>query len=213
MSNDPKSYDVTAEEGIPVTLPSGSQYYVLTDGEREYIEDKITRYLSDNHFTNVVDLTDLDKLLVNEMLIHRWGLWLAKGRDYYDDDIPVKQFAELMNQYQTQCRGLKKALNLDKVSRDRAHGDDSIPAFWDALKQRAQEFGIMRNKQFDQVLESFMRVKAMLQFFDTTNEIERLEQHCTMEDVIEVLREEIQAFDAIDDDFKQTQQRMWIRKQ
>ena len=164
--SDPKSYDVTAEDGFPVLLPSGSEYVVLTEAEREYMEDKIRRYTTDNHFTNVVDLTDLDKLLVNEMLIHRWGLWLARGRDYYDDDISVKQYAELMNSYQTQCRGLKKSLNLDKVSRDRAHGDDSIPAYWDALRQRAQEFGVMRNAQFNQVLESFQRVKAMLQFYD-----------------------------------------------
>jgi hypothetical protein len=211
--SDPKSFDVTSEEGIPVTLPSGSEYFVLTDAEQVYIEDKISRYLTDNHFTNVVDLTDLDKLIVNELLIHRWGLWLAKGRDYYDDEIPLKQIAELMNQYQTQCRMLKSAMNLDKVSRDRAHGDDSIPAYWDSLKERAAEFDVMRNAQFNQVLESFQRVKAMITFFDNCDDQERLEQHCGLADVLEVVREEIAAFDKIDDEFRQTVQRTWIRKQ
>ena len=54
--------EVIDENGIPVILPSGATFSVLTNGERDYLVDKIQRYLTDNSFSNVVDLLDIDKL-------------------------------------------------------------------------------------------------------------------------------------------------------
>lgn len=207
------AYDIQVDAGHEVTLPSGEVFFVLTESEKKFIESKILRYMSDNHFTNISDLSELDKIVSNELLIHRWSLWALRRQDYYGDDINEKQIADLINDFTTQCRGLKKLLGIDKVTRDRSHGDESVAARWDDLKRRALEFNVFRNDQAAHVVESFQRLKAMLQFFDNADEQEALENHVRMEDVIEVLREEIIAFDKIDEDFKQNKQRYWVRRQ
>lgn len=210
---DPENYDIEVEGGVEVALPSGSVFFVLTDSEKKFIEDKIARYMTDNHFTNIADLSELDKIVSAELLIHRWSLWVLRRQDYYGDDIHEKQLADLINDYTTQVRGLKKLLGIDKVTRDRSHGDESVAARWDDVKRRALEFGVFRNDQASHCIESFQRLKAMLQFHDNCIDQERIENRCRVEDVIEVLREEIGAFDKLDADFKQGQQRYWIRKQ
>lgn len=45
-----KSFEAVVEDGLPVQLPSGATFYVLTQDEVEYIRDRVTRYLADNHF-------------------------------------------------------------------------------------------------------------------------------------------------------------------
>jgi hypothetical protein len=212
-SDDIAPYEIQSDDGIPVPLPSGAVYYVLTDGEENYLRDRIQRYLSDNHFVNVSDVQDIDKMIVFELLIHRWTMWLSRGRDYYNDDINIKQYAEMVNSYSTEVRQLKKALGVDKATRDRTRGDDSIAAHWDNLTRRAKEFGYMRNEQFAQTITSFQRIKAMLQFHRNCDATERKENHCEMEDVIDVIEEEIFKFDAIDEKFRFERQALWVRQQ
>lgn len=196
-----------------MTLPSGAVYYVLTSGESAYLSDRILRYQADNHFINVSDIQDIDKMIVFELLIHRWTLWLSKGRDYYDEDINIKQFAEMVNSYSTEVRQLKKALGVDKVTRDRTRGDDSLPAFWAHLQRRAKEFGVMRNEQLVATITAFQRLKALLQFHDNADEIERRENHCEIDDLVQLLREEIARFDQIDETFRHEKQSLWVRRQ
>ena len=210
---DLRTYEIQAGEGIPVQLPSGATYYVLTDDEQRYLHDRIQRYLTDNHFVNVSDVQDIDKMITFELLIHRWTLWLSKGRDYYDEDINIKQYSEMVHGYSTEVRQIKKALGVDKNTRDRTRGDDSLAALWDNLKRRALEFGYKRNEEVDHVITSFQRLKAMLTFHDKCDDIERKENACEMKDVVEVLRDEIRKFDLIDEKFKVEKQVLWIRSQ
>lgn len=209
----PKPYEFQAESGILVGLPSGATYSVLTDGEEHYLRDKIERYLSDNHFVNVSDMLDIDRMIVFELLIHRWTLWISRGRDYYDEDVNTKQLADMVKDYSTEVRQLKRSLGVDKASRERTRGDDSVAALWENLKRRAGEFGYMRNEQFTQVITSFQRIKAMVTFHDKCDEVERKENACTVEDVVDVLREEIAKFDRIDEKFRFGKQALWIRNQ
>lgn len=214
MANDDlRNYEIQAGAGIPVNLPSGAIHYVLTDEEERYLRDRITRYLSDNHFVNVSDVQDIDKMIVFELLIHRWSLWLSKGRNYYDEDINIKQYSEMTHSYSTEVRQLKKALGVDKTTRDRTRGDDSLASLWSNLQRRAAEFGYKRNEEFVQTITSFQRLKAILTFHDNADEIERKENACEMTDVIEILREEIRKFDEIDEKFKFEKQTLWIRNQ
>lgn len=210
---DLRSYELQADAGIPVELPSGATYYVLTDEEDRYLRDRITRYLSDNHFVNVSDVQDIDKMIVFELLIHRWSMWISKGRDYYDEDINIKQYSDMVKDYSTEVRQLKKALGVDKSTRDRTRGDDSIASLWSNLQRRAAEFGYKRNDEFTQVITSFQRLKAMITFHDKCDELERKENACEVADVLEVLREEIRKFDEIDERFKFEKQSLWVRQQ
>lgn len=209
----PSSYEIQPDNGIPVELPSGATYFVLTDGEEHYLRDKIERYLSDNHFVNVSDLQDIDRMIVFELLIHRWTLWISRGRDYYEEDVNTKHLSEMVNDYSREVRQLKKALGVDKMSRDRTRGDDSVAALWENLKRRAKEFGYMRNAQAVAAITSFQRIKAMVSFHDNCDETERKENACETNDVLEVLREEIAKFDRIDEEFRFNIQSLWIRSQ
>jgi hypothetical protein len=213
MPTDARPYEFQADDGIPVALPSGAEYSVLTDGEAHYLNDKIARYLNDNHFVNVSDMQDIDRMIVFELLIHRWTLWLSRGRDYFDEDINVKQYADMVNSYSTEVRQLKRALGVDKNTRDRMRGDDSIPALWENLLRRGKEFGYARNQQYVQTLTSFQRLKAMVIFHDNCDPVERKENSCETADVLEVLRQEIAKFDAVDEKFRHEQQSLWIRNQ
>jgi hypothetical protein len=213
VTDELRAYEIQAGAGIPVQLPSGATYHVLTDEEERYLNDKIRRYLSDNHFVNVSDVQDIDKMITFELLIHRWSSWISKGRDYFDEDINDKKYSEMVKEYSTEVRQLKKALGVDKSTRDRTRGDDSIASLWANLQRRAAEFGYKRNEEFVQVITSFQRLKAMVTFHDNCDALERKENACDIEDVLEVLRDEIAKFDAIDETFKFEKQALWIRSQ
>lgn len=212
MSNG-RTFETVTEDGISVDLPSGAQYFVLTESEAEYLRDRIRRYLSDNHFINVSDIQEIDRMITLELLLHRWSMWLSKGRNYYDEDINQKQYHDMVDSASKEVRQIKKGLGLDKATRDRTRGDDSIAAHWDNLLRRAREFGYMRNNQYVQTITSFQRIKAMLQFHDNCDPTERKENACELDDVIEVLRAEVRKFDAIDEEFRHTQQALWVRAQ
>lgn len=202
-----------SEEGIPVELPSGATHYTITHAEAEYLRDLAERYLSDNHFMNIADLKEIDRLITLETLAHRWSMWISKGRNYYDEDINVKVHSDMIQDASREIRQMKKALGLDKPSRDKVRGDDSVAALWDHLLRRAREFGYMRNEQLIAVVTAFQRLKALVIFYDNCDALERKENACELEDVFEVLREEIANFDSVDERFRHEKQTLWIRQQ
>lgn len=213
MSNTPPPYQMQADDGIPVTLPSGAQYYVLTTAEEQYLQDKIRRYLEDNHFVNISDMLEIDRMVTFELLIHRWTLWLAKNKDYWNDPINADKLSATCSEYSREVRQIKKGLGVDKLARDKTRGDDSVAALWDNLRTRAREFGYARNEQFVAVLTAFHRIKASIVFYENCDEVERKENACELTDVLRVVKEEIEKFDQIDEDFRFKKQRLWVRNQ
>jgi hypothetical protein len=212
MSVQDRGFEVGVDDGIPVGLPSGVIFPALTQDEADYLKVRVERYLADNHFVNISDFQDVDKMVVFELFVHRWSLWLSKGMDYYGEEIDAAKLAATIAAYSTELRLLKKNLGMDKPARDRSRGDDSIPAYLDALRQRAQEFGIHRNAQAAHVMETFQRMSALLTYHDNCTDEEQLEFHVTQEDIFQVFREEVAAWDALDEEFRTTVQTYWIRK-
>lgn len=206
--------ELVTEQGIPVTLPSGAVFLVLTESEKDYLESLTERYLSDNHFVNVSDLQDVDRMLIMEMLVFRWGLWLSRGRDYFDEAIDDKSMSRNLREYAGELRQLKKILGIDKQARDRQKGDDSVPVYIENLKRRALEFVVMRNQQTDKALELSMQLQALVTLHDNCDETERREMHVTTEDVLDWMRTiYIPEFAAIDEEFRKTKQKYWIKGQ
>lgn len=202
------------EDGLPVQLPSGAQFYVLTQDEVDYVQDRVKRYTSDNHFTNVSDLQDVDRLVTMELLSHRWTLWVSRRKDYFDDDIDEKAFRASINDYSSEVRQLKKALGIDKLTRDKQKGDDSVTEYLAQLRIRAKEFGVMRNTQLNKALELFNQLKMLLTLHDNSDEVERREMHCTEDDIFEWMRQvAFPEYDVIDAHFRENSQKYWIRKQ
>lgn len=209
-----KAFEAVVEDGLPVGLPSGATFYVLTQDEVDYIRDRVTRYLADNHFVNVSDLQDVDRMVTMECLAYRWSLWLSRDRDYFGDQIDSKALRGSVNDYSTEVRQLKKALGIDKVARDKQKGDDSVTEYLAQLRVRAKEFGVMREGQLNKGIELFQQLKMLLTLHDNSDDIERREMRCTMDDIAEWLRTvAFPEFDIIDEHFRLNKQKFWIRKQ
>lgn len=197
----------------PVRLPSGGLHYVH-EREVAYFDERRDRYLRDNHFTNVSDFQDLDRLLVAEVLVQRWGTWVSQKRDYWGEPVDENNLQKAVKDHSGEIRMVKKSLGLDKETRDKVKGEDSVDAYIKALRQRAHEFGVMRDMQSAKAVELWQHLIGVITLYNNCNEDERIEQHCMPEQIIkwidDVARPE---FDEIDKVFRAEKQRMWIRKQ
>lgn len=214
MSSQAEIDKLNKEDGlVPVRLPSGGSHFVH-ERELAYFNDRRDRYLQDNKFSNVSDLVDVDRLLVAELLVQRWGTWISQQRDFYGEPIDVNQYQKALKEHSSEIRQLKKALGLDKETRDKVRGEDSVDAYIKSLRQRAKEFGVMRDKQSAKAIELFQDLKAQIGLYNNCDEQERIQQGCTAEQVMQFILEElVPKFDAVDQEFRKGTQRMWIRKQ
>jgi hypothetical protein len=203
---------LASDQGIPVGLPSGAEFLVMTQDEHDYVTDRVQRYSEQLHLTNVSDLAQLDLMIEMELLTHRWALWMSRQKDYWDEDINEVLLSRSLNDYAGQIRQLKKALGIDKVTRDRQRGEESVAHFLQMLLIRAKEFGINREQMLDMALTLSMQLTSLLTLHDNCTEEERREQHVTAEDLLDWLRTVfIPEFMSIDDHFRLNQQRYWIR--
>ncbi len=203
--------DDVVEGMVPVDLPSGTVFYVH-DLEEEYFKQRATKYLSDNDFQNVSDFQDVDRLLILELLCMRWGMWVSMQRDYWGEAVDENSLQKSLKEHSAEIRQLKKSLGLDRETREKIRGEDSVENYLARLRQRAMHFGYMRNKQAAKSIELFMDLDALITLHDNCDEKERIEQSVGTEDVLRWIRDEaIPRFREIDKDFRQEQQ-TWIRE-
>ncbi len=201
-----------SDEGIPVTMPSGGSFPVLNTDEAEYLTERVQRYMADNHFVNVSDLQDVDRMLVMEVLCFRWGNWLSRQRDYFGDPVDENSLRRSLNDYSSELRQLKKILGIDKAARDRLKGDDSVPVYLQNLLSRAKEFGVNRNSMSAKAIELVMQLQALLTLYDNSDDVDRREQHVTQDEIFGWIRETLlPEFQAIDAAFRKGQQKTWIK--
>jgi hypothetical protein len=200
------------EEGLPVTLPSGAEFSVLTQAEVNYVNDRVQRYLADNHFVNVSDFQDVDRMLIMEVLCFRWATWISRQQDYFGDPIDESALRRSLNDYSQETRQLKKMLGIDKVARDKQKGEGSVAEYIENLRARAKEFGVMRETQLDKALELTQQLIALITLSDNCDQFEQRELHVTTNDVVDWIREVyIPEFQAVDAHFRQNSQRTWVR--
>jgi hypothetical protein len=200
------------ESGIPVSLPSGAVYQVLTSDEVHYVEDRVRDYTQSFKWDNTSDLQDVDRMIMSEMLIHRYQNWLSRRADYLDDPIDETGLRKAVNEASGELRQLKKSLGIDKISREKERGDDSVPAYLERLRQRAKEFGVNRNLQMDKGFEMCNQLIALYQLMENCDAQERIEMHCRPEDIIDWIGTSfIPDFQIIDTEFRKTSQRYWVQ--
>ena len=128
------------------------------------------------------------------------GTWLARrdGCIYYTGN-------------SNEIRQTKKMLGIDKKSRE-GEGQ-TVADYIENLRQRAKEFGVMRNDQAAKAIELFQELSAFIMLHDNTDDVERKEQHCNQEDIINWIREiAIPEFNEIDAKFRETSQKYWIQE-
>lgn len=205
---DDNPYGITLH---PVETPSGATLNLMALEEQAYYSQRKTQYLTHNHFTNVSDLQDVDRLLTLEVMVYRWSVWLTRGFDYVMSRVDEHALKTNIKEYSTEIRLLKQSLGLDKVTRERDKGE-SVGDYLENLKRRARQFGIHRNKQYEVTVTMMARLRTMVTTFDRSDDEEREELDLSEASIIEFIRESIIApFDQIDDDFRE-EQKIWIKE-
>jgi hypothetical protein len=196
-----------------VGTPSGATLEVLTDSEVAYFRDRHTRYLKDNRLVNISDLQDLDRVLAMELMVWRWQSWTLKGMDWWGNDIDEKDLRGSIKAYSSELRALKETLGLDKATRDKEKGED-VATYIEKLRERAKQFGVMRNEQCAKIITLFQELAALIMLMHNTTGYpdEQKEQLCSEQDVIKwIVDVALPEFNAIDSEFKTNEQRFWIR--
>ena len=202
----------SSEDGIEVELPSGSTWHVWNEKEREYVMDKSRIYQEHNKFSNISDLQDLDRVIQLETLIYRWNQWTSLEKDYDGDKALDPRLQDNILKSMKEVRELKKNIGIDKASRDKERGE-SVAQYIENLLDRAKEFGVMRNKQAEKAITLWREAQALITLHDNCTDDERKQNGCTTDDVLDWFRRVIPEFNSIDEEFRSTSQKYWIKEQ
>ncbi len=201
-------------DSLHVTLPSGADFWVLTENERRFVVDRVRKYGDELMFTNVSDLQDLDTVVQIELFKQRWGVWLSTGEDYNQNPVDESDLMKHIKEWSNELRQIKSKLMIDRITREKTSGEGSVAAYIASLLQRAKAFCVHRNNQAAKAIELQNQLIGMITFFRNSDEDERIEFHHTADDIFEwiwdVMRPE---FEQIDADFKSGNQTYWIREQ
>lgn len=196
---------------IEVQAPSGHTHRVLNALEEDYYNQTAQKYLGDYKFENVSDLQELDKILVGETLCHRWATWLSTESDYDGNRIDLTEIRKSRAEQQKEILDIKKNLGMDKVTRDKDKGQQTA-TYLEDLRHRAEEFGIMRNKQAVAAITMWQELVSIVQFHKNLRDDERKEEHVTEKEIINWIESKIPEFEEIDREFQLGSQRYWVQQ-
>lgn len=200
------------EDLVPVKTPSGGLYWVY-GREVKYFTQLVKRYLADNHVTNVSDLQEFDRIVMLETLVWRWLVWESQQKDYWFEAIDEKELQKQIKETSTELRQIKAGLGIDKVTRDKVRGEDSVSKYLANLRIRGKEFGVHRENQSSAAIELMQEFIGRLTVHDNCTEEERRDEHCTAEDVLAWFRDvAIPKFNELDEHFRENSQKYWIRE-
>lgn len=194
-----------------VQTPTGADLTVQTQEEAQWYDDRRERYTADNQFPNVSDLQDLDRLLLLEMMIHRWSLWMAQGFDYLYTRIEEGALKNNIKEYSQEARMLKTAMGIDKATRNKDKSE-SLADYVANLLDRAKTFGYHRNEQYEIVVTKMYELRSMIMTFDRCDEDERVLLDLSYETIFDWIRDNvIKDFDEHSEAFR-VNQTMWVKE-
>lgn len=198
-----------------VHLVSGETAQVRTKTEVEWFNSTKDSYLKQLKFTETTDLRDLDRLLVLELMIFRWTQWLASGDDYDGDATDDEALRKNIKEYSDQINKVKDSMGLAKKARDEAAAEGNFAHWLSDLLSRAKIFGIHRQDQLAKALVLMNELSAVVESYDRSDAEER--RKLGFENADEILSwvrtTMLPEFRAIDDYFRTTEQRYWIKDQ
>jgi hypothetical protein len=200
---------------LTVKLVSGEELIVLTPGEQRWFNNNRQRYLEQTRFTETTDLQDLDRLMAMELQVFRMTMWSSAGHDY--DEMPIDEALIRRNirEYSEQINKTKTAMGLTKAARDEARNSGDLAEYFSDLKMRAKIFGIHREEQLTKALSLVQELSAIVGSFDRSDKEERAKLGFESEaEILEWVRNTmLPEFAAIDQHFRENEQRYWVRKQ
>lgn len=194
-----------------VISPAGDELHTQTPEEALKYERMRDEYLQHNQFPNTSDIQDLSRLLVLELIIYRWQLWLTQGFDYQMSRVDEREIKSAIKEYSTEVRLLKLALGVDKATRDKEKGE-SLADYVAKLLERAKVFGYHRNRQYERAVTAFWKLRSMVMTYDRCDEEERKQLDLSQDSIMDWIRETIIAdWDEMEKAFR-AEQSMWIRE-
>jgi len=207
-------FDPDYSDTVDVVAPSGAIFPVLNEDEKDYFEDVAARYTSDNHFSNITDLQDLDRIIHMELMCYRWNSWISKEMDYNGEVIDQEKTLRAVTDLSKEIRLIKKQLGIDKSSREKDKGE-SVAKYIDDLRIRAKEFGVKRNEEAVTAITLFKQLESLMVLSLNCTPEERRENRdikAEMEDIFDWLATvAIPEMNAIDTKFRENQ-KLWIRE-
>lgn len=192
---------------------NGQILEVQGDGEKTFYEAQKKKYQTENKFTAVADLTDLDRLLFLELLMFRWSNFLSSGKDYdgylapsQEDQLRknIKETAPLISQIKNDL-----GLTFSQRTKDQA---DSAGAYITELKKRAKEHGVRREQQLTRALCLIEELSSLIGTYDRSNKLERSKIGLeSADDILDWVRDSmLPEYREVDDYFKQHSQKFWV---
>jgi hypothetical protein len=197
-----------------VVTPSNGSLRLMTEEERDFYNDHKNKYLTEYKIQNGSDLLEVERLLLHEVLVHRWSTWITQGFDYDEGPISTEECRRNIKDYSAEIRAIKQALGMDRVTRNKDR-NENVSSYIDMLNQRAKLFGYTRNQQSAKSIELFKQAETLIGTFMRTDEIEREQLGMSLEKIFQwFVDEAIPQMNEIDRKFRQDgpdAQRMWVR--
>lgn len=203
-----------SDENLQVQSVSGEPFKVLSAAEVRWFNDSRDSYLKQTKFTETTDLRDLDRLLVQELLVFRLSQFLSGGVDYEGFEVDETLLRRNVREYSEQITRLKESMGLTKRARDDALAGGDLNAYIANLQQRAQIFGVHRENQLKRALVLMNELSSIVGSFDRSDNEER--HRLGFEDEKEIVgwirTTMLPEFKQIDEHFRANEQRYWIRQ-
>lgn len=205
----------TAQRSLAVKLVSGKLVTVLTLTEADWFEETRDAYVKELKFTERTDLVDLDRMLVFELMVFRWTQWMGQGTDYDGDMLDEKQITSNLKLYSDQLTKIKESMGLTKKLRDDAANEGNFAAWFTDLKARAKIFGIHRQHQLTKALTLMNELSTIVGTFDRSDDEERRRMGFENErEIVGWVRTTmLPEYQALDQFFRENEQRYWVRDQ
>lgn len=194
----------------------GQEIQLLSKVEQNFYTDARDKYLAEFTFTVASDLRHLDRLLMLEVQMYRAQWFLSAGCDYqYVDLDPAEEVAcrRTVKECSVQIQEIQKDLGLTKAVRDK-DAADSVGAYITKLKLAAKQHGIKRERELGRALELTHELFSLCGAYARSNENERRKLGFESGDEIVtwVLEYMAPEFNAIDEYFREHEQRFWVRE-
>jgi hypothetical protein len=200
--------------GYPVKTLSGHELRLQTQSEQIYFISARDNYLSEAHYTVSTDLRDLDRLLLLEVQMFAAQTQLATKRSFSGLELSGAEQAELrkvLKETAPMVASIQDGLGLSKAKREANQA--TVAGYLQTLRERAKEFGVMRETQLGKALELMNSIFATAGAYKRSNAEERKKLGFeSAEDVIDYMLEVAKPeFDAVDAHFRTHSQKFWIR--
>lgn len=202
-------------ELFEVITPSKGSLRLQTREEADFYNDHKKKYLNEYKITNGSDLLEVERILMMEVMVHRWSTWLAQGFDYEEGIISNEECRKNIKEYSTEIRASKVNMGIDRLTRTKDKGEDTAN-YIDNLMTRARQFGYMRNMQSQKAIQLFKEAETLIGTYTRSDAEEREKLGLNKDSIFKWFVEvAIPEFNEIDRKFRQDgpdAQKYWVKQ-